>query len=168
MTLKIFQSLEFLNNRLSNIERNISRLEEKLDFSLAIQRNHLIRIKNGPDLTDEAILFSRPYNDISPQQAYDIFQDANQDFIILDVSEKNFKAKSIIIGAVAIPLEVLASEYTEITSKTTPILIISENGLRSILACELLIKKGFFNLNNISGGHEFWPGHKKSLIKEVA
>jgi rhodanese-related sulfurtransferase len=168
MTLKIFQSLEFLNNRLSNIERNIARLEEKLDFSLAIQRNHLIRIKNGPSINDEAILFSRPYNDITPQQAYDIFQDANQDFIILDVSEKNFKPKTVVTGSVHIPLENLATQYAEITSKTTPILVISENGLRSILACEMLIKKGFFNLNNISGGHEFWPGHKKSLLKEAA
>jgi rhodanese-related sulfurtransferase len=42
-------------------------------------------------------------------------------------------------------------------------MIISENGLRSIQACELLIKKGFFNINNISGGHEFWPGHTKEI-----
>jgi len=168
MTLKIFQSLEFLNNRLLNIERNIARLEEKLDFSLAIQRNHLIRIKNGPSLTDDAILFSRPYNDLSPQEAFNIYQDSNQDFIILDVSEKNYKAATQIDASLRITLEDLAQGYAEISSKTTPILVISENGLRSILACEMLIKKGFYNLNNISGGHEYWPGHKKTVLKEAA
>ena len=41
-------------------------------------------------------------------------------------------------------------------------MIISENGLRSIQACEMLVKKGFFNINNISGGYEFWPGNEKN------
>jgi len=32
MELKIFQMLEFINNRLANIEKNIMQLDEKLDF----------------------------------------------------------------------------------------------------------------------------------------
>ena len=50
MSLNILQTLEFINNRLSNIENNISRMEDKLDFSIQLQRNHLIRIKNGEDI----------------------------------------------------------------------------------------------------------------------
>lgn len=157
MDLKMFQMLEFMNNRLSNIEKNISRIDEKLEFSLSLQRNHLIRIKNGEFIDDANILMGKPYNDLSPQRAYEIFQNPNLDFLILDVSRADYTAKTKLDASVKIPLEELSTRYAEISSKTTPILIFSEQGLRSIQACELLIKKGFFNLNNVSGGHRFWP-----------
>lgn len=157
MDLKMFQMLEFMNNRLSNIEKNISRIDEKLEFSLSLQRNHLIRIKNGEYIDDSNILMGKPYNDLSPQRAFEIFQNPNLDFLILDVSKADYKPMKKLEGSVKIPLEELATRYPEISSKTTPILVFSEQGLRSIQACELLIKKGFFNLNNVSGGHRFWP-----------
>ena len=165
MDLKIFQMLEFMNSRLGNIEKNIMRMDEKLDFSITLQRNHLVRIKNGEDIDDSMILMGRPYNDLSPQKAWSIYNNANIDFFVLDVSHKsgtNLKDKKI-EEAIMIPLEELHARYLELPSKTTPIMIISENGLRSIQACELLVKKGYFNVNNISGGHEFWPGHHKEL-----
>ncbi|PIK13836.1 rhodanese-like domain-containing protein [Halobacteriovorax sp. JY17] len=157
MDLKMFQMLEFMNNRLSNIEKNISRIDEKLEFSLSLQRNHLIRIKNGEFIDDSNILMGKPYNDLSPQRAFEIYQNQNLDFLVLDVSKPDFKSRKNLEGSVRIPLEELQTRYAEINSKTTPILVFSEQGLRSIQACELLIKKGFFNLNNVSGGHRFWP-----------
>lgn len=157
MDLRIFQMLEFMNTRLSNIEKNISRIDEKLEFSIALQRNHLIRVKNGENIDDNMILMGRPYNDLSPSDAFDIFNNVNMDFLVLDVSEAEYIGKAI-DGAIKIPLEELDRRYAEIQNKTTPIMIISEKGLRSIKACEMLVKKGFFNVNNISGGHEFWPG----------
>ncbi|ATH08963.1 hypothetical protein BIY24_13700 [Halobacteriovorax marinus] len=163
MDLKMFQMLEFMNNRLSNIEKNISRIDEKLEFSLSLQRNHLIRIKNGEFIDDANILMGKPYNDLSPQRAFEIFQNPNLDFLILDVSHENFKGRKKLEGSVKIPLEELPRRYAEISSKTTPILVFSEQGLRSIQACELLIKKGFFNLNNVSGGHRFWPSLDENL-----
>jgi rhodanese-related sulfurtransferase len=160
MDIKAFQMLEFINTRLSNIENNINRIDEKLDYSIALQRNHLIRIKNGEEVDDNMILMGRPYNDLDPQQAYDIFENPDMDFLVLDVTNKDFNNSEKLQGAVHIPLEELNLRYAEIQNKTTPILIISEKGLRSIQACEMLIKKGFFNLNNVSGGYLLWPGFK--------
>lgn len=160
MDLKFFQMLELINNRLTNIEKNISRLDEKMDYSITLQRNHLIRIKNGQDIDDSMILMGRPYNDLPPQRAFQIYNDNDMDFLLLDVSRSEFPQDERLPGSIQIPLEELDSRYSEIISKTTPVLIISEQGLRSIQACELLVKKGFFNLNNISGGHEFWPGKR--------
>jgi len=162
MDIKIFQMLEFMNSRLSNIEKNIARMEEKLDFSIMIQRNHLIRIKNGEEIDDQMIIMGRPYNDLSPHRAFQIYNNPNLDFILLDVSHRTYSAPVQINGVVKIPLEELNMRFVEIQSKTLPILIMSENGLRSIQAAELLIKKGFFNINNISGGYEYWPGKMAS------
>lgn len=169
MDLRIFQMLEFINTRLTNIEKNISRIDEKLDFSIALQRNHLIRVKNGDPIDDNMILMGRPYNDLTPQDAFNIFSNPDMDFLILDVSAADYKTENDLPGAVRIPLEQLDYRYAEIQNKTTPIMVISERGLRSIKACELLIKRGYFNVNNISGGHEYWPGKKEELplIKEA-
>ena len=164
MDLKSYQLLEFINSRLSNIEKNISRIDEKLDFSITLQRNHLVRVKNGEELDDSMILMGRPYNDISPQRAWSIYNNPNLDFFVLDVTSKTFKGKRL-EEALHIPLEELNVRFSEIPSKTVPLLIISENGLRSIQACEQLVKKGFFNINNISGGYDFWPG-KEAASKE--
>ncbi|WP_127716614.1 rhodanese-like domain-containing protein [Halobacteriovorax sp. HLS] len=157
MDLKLFQMLEFMNNRLSNIEKNISRIDEKLEFSLSLQRNHLIRVKNGEYIDDSNILMGRPYNDLSPQKALEIYNNPDLDYIILDVSNESYQAPIKLDGCIKISLEDLNTRYAELQSKTTPILIFSEQGLRSIQACEMLIKKGFFNLNNVSGGYRFWP-----------
>ena len=162
MDLKVFQMLEYINNRLANIEKNISRIDEKLDFSIQLQRNHLIRVKNGEDIDDSLILMGRPYNDMTPQQAFSIYSNPDIDYIILDVSAKNFMPPGEIQGAIRIPFEELDRRYAEVQSRTIPILILSENGLTSIRAAELLVKKGFFNINNVSGGHQFWPGHKSN------
>jgi rhodanese-related sulfurtransferase len=169
MDLKIFQMLEFMNSRLSNIEKNISRMDEKLDFSIMLQRNHLVRVKNGEDIDDNMILLGHPYNDLSPQRAWSIYNNNNLDFILLDVSHKSNQPQiKRIEESLIIPLEELNVRFVEIPSKTIPIMIISENGLRSIQACELLVKKGFFNINNISGGHQFWPGHSKETTRPDA
>jgi rhodanese-related sulfurtransferase len=158
MDLKIFQMLEFINSRLNSIEKNITRMDEKLDFSITLQRNHLVRIKNGEEIDDNMILMGRPYNDLGPQKAWGIYKNPDIDFIILDVTQKTFQGTRL-KDAIHIPLEELHIRFVEIPSKTIPVMVISEHGLRSITACEVLVKKGFFNINNISGGYEFWPGN---------
>jgi rhodanese-related sulfurtransferase len=162
MDLKVFQMLEFINSRLSSIEKNISKLDEKLDFSIMLQRNHLVRIKNGEDMDDNMILLGRPYNDLTPKRAFQIFNNPDIDYYLLDVSAKNYTGRRI-DEALRIPLEELNIRFAEIPSKSIPILCISENGLKSIQAAELLVKKGFFNINNISGGYQCWPGFESNM-----
>ena len=83
MDLKIFQMLEFINSRLTNIEKNINKLDEKMDFSIMLQRNHLVRVKNGEEIDDSMILLGRPYNDLSPKRAFQIYNNPNIDYFIL-------------------------------------------------------------------------------------
>tara|TARA_R110002049_G_scaffold187704_3_gene355975 strand:+ start:46 stop:558 length:513 start_codon:yes stop_codon:yes gene_type:complete len=156
MELKFFQLLEMINSRLTNIEKNIARIDEKLDFSIQLQRNHLIRVKNGSMIDDNMILMGAPYNDLSPQQSLSVINNPDMDYTILDISAKNFKpVGGHLEGAIRIPFEDLDHRWAEIQSRTTPILVICEDGLKSIRACELLVKKGYLNLNNISGGYRF-------------
>lgn len=161
MKLKNLQLMEFTNTRLSNLEKNFSTLEDKIDLVLSLQKNQFIKEKNS-----NTTLMSSPYNDLSPNDAWSFHQDDLQRLIILDVSSKESSMKKI-DGAINIPLESLSHYYVEIKSRTTPIMVISEKGLRSIQACEFLIKRGFHNVNNISGGHEYWPGNKREDQSQI-
>lgn len=161
MSLQIFKMLDLINSRLGNIENNISRIDEKIDYSIQLQRNHLVRVKNGQDIDDSMILMGRPYNDLPPKRSFEIYSNPDIDFMILDVSRATSKVNRL-TGAIHIPLEELDKNASKVQSRTTPILVISEQGLRSIQACELLIRKGYFNVNNVSGGYKFWMGNKAS------
>ncbi len=154
--LRIFQKLEAIESRLINMESNIARLDEKMDFSIALLRNQLIKIKNNEEISDNNILYGAPYNELTPQQALKIYNNINASYMILDVSRNEYNPALKLNGLIRIPLEQLKSRYSEISSKTIPILVISEKGVRSISACELLVKKGYFNVNNIAGGYQFW------------
>ena len=160
MDLAIFRKLDEIFHKLTSIEKRMTRLEDKVDESLLITRNHLVRIKNKQELSDSSVLLGSPYNDLSPQQSWSIFNNQEIDFIIIDVSDLNYPNR--IEGAKRIPLEELSSRLSELPAGSFPVLVISERGIRSIKACELLVKKGYFNTNNISGGHECWPGHPQN------
>lgn len=154
--LKIFQKLETMESKLENIENNITRLDEKMDHAIALLRNQLIKVKNNEELSDNNILYGRPYNELTPQQASKLYNNIDASFIILDVSESTYTPPKKLNGLIRIPLESLRERYSELQSKTIPILVISERGVRSISACEYLIKKGYFNVNNVAGGYQFW------------
>jgi rhodanese-related sulfurtransferase len=80
---------------------------------------------------------------------------------MVDVSSKEFKPDQQIPEIIHIPWEEFSDRFIEISSRTTPILIISEDGTNSILACEFLVKLGYYNCNNISGGYKHWRGFQK-------
>jgi rhodanese-related sulfurtransferase len=160
----IFHKLNKVMDRLDSIEKRIDELEDKLDTSLAVQRCHIMRIKNGEELADEYVLNGHGYNDVDPEMAWKIYQQKDYDYILLDVSAKDYTPERELPEATKIPLEELNIRYREIVNKATTVLVISEDGTRSIAACEILNDKGYYNVNNVSGGYKFWPGFR---LKEV-
>lgn len=167
MEVRIFEMLGLMSSRLEAMAEAMTRLEDKLELTIALNRNHLIRVKNNEKISDDMILMGRPYNDFAPEEAYKIYLQKDLDFIFLDVSESAYDAPAM-EGTVKIPLKELEARKAELYSKTTPILVISENGVASIMACELLVKMGYYNVNNVSGGHKFWPGHSIAVVKNIA
>jgi rhodanese-related sulfurtransferase len=155
MELNIFRLAEMIDKRLGRLEKKIEEIDEKIEFSNAVLRNHLIRIKNNEDISDEMVLKGSPYNDLSPQKAMEILANNQIDYIVLDVSSKDSQETKRPKGSIHIPIEELKERYSELSSRTVPLLILSETGVNSIKACEFLINKGYFNLNNISGGYQF-------------
>jgi rhodanese-related sulfurtransferase len=157
----IFFKLNEVMDRLDELERRMNRLEKESSDEFEIQKCQIMRLKNGDFVSDDYILNGRSYNDLSPEMAWDLYNERDLDFILLDVSQKSFHPLEELPEAINIPLEELNLRVRELVNKATRIFVISENGTRSILACEMLNKHGYFNVNNISGGYKFWPGFKE-------
>jgi rhodanese-related sulfurtransferase len=163
----IFAQLQSFEKEIEFLNARLLELEQKTEQMIQVERNHLIRIKNHEEVSDDFIQHGRRYQDLSPEKAWKLYCDKNYDFILVDVSEKNFSPPRKISEAIHIPWEEFPDRFMEISSKTTPIMIISEDGTKSVLACEYLVRRGFFNCNNISGGYRFWKGFQLSDIKSA-
>lgn len=158
----IFAQLRSFENHILQLEERCLQLEQKMSEMLQIERNHLIRIKNKEELSDDFLYNGRKYQDLSPEKAWKLYNDKDFDYILIDVSAKDYKPVSSIPEALHIPWEEFPERFIEITSATIPILVISEDGTNSILACEFLARRGYYNCNNISGGYKFWKGSRLS------
>lgn len=152
----LFEQLNIFERHIENLEHRLFKLESKLDQSIQEQRHLLLRVKNHQDLPDDFILSGKKYLDLSPQKALELYHDKEFNFILVDVSENDFQPPVHLPEAIKMPWSEFQYRSLEIQSKTTPILIISEDGTNSILACHFLIQRGFYNTNNISGGYRYW------------
>ena len=163
----VFYTFNKLQDQVKDLQKELHELKEDYDKSMAINRCHMMRIKNGERLADEYILNGKLYNDFSPEQAFDYYNQKDANYILLDVSQKGYQPPEELPEATKIPLEELAVRFKEIVNKAVPILIISEDGVKSILACELLNQLGYYNVNNISGGYKFWPAFRQKQIPQA-
>lgn len=154
----IFSQLQAYETQIEKLEERILELEQKLERMIMIERNHLIRVKNKEEITDDFIFQGKRYQDLTPEKAWKLYNNKDFDFILIDVTAADYKPVRRIPEALHIPWENFRDRFFEIQAKTTPILIISEDGTNSILACEFLVKRGYFNCNNISGGYKHWKG----------
>jgi rhodanese-related sulfurtransferase len=161
----VFSQLQTFEKEIARLEGRILGLETSINKLIEIERNHLIRIKNGEQLSDDFVQNGRAYLDLSPDKAFKMYRNPNFDFILIDVTSIDFEDTSRLPEAIHIPWEDFSDRFIEIQTKTTPLFIISEDGTTSVLACEFLVKHGYFNCNNISGGYKFWKGNRLEEVK---
>ncbi len=156
----VFAQLQAFEDEIGRLEGKILALEQKMEQLVHRERNHLIRVKNREEITDDFIQQGRSYQDLSPEKAWKLYRQDDFDFILIDVSARDYKPFKRPPEALHMPWDEFSEKSLDIQSRTTPIFIISEDGTNSVLACEFLVKRGFYNCNNISGGYKFWKGFR--------
>lgn len=161
----VFSQLDFFEKEVSRLEGRIFELENRMHKMLEIERNHLIRVKNGEEVPDEFVQNGRAYLDLSPDKAWRLYKNPDFDFILIDVTPSDYTGHKRLPEALHIPWEDFQDRFMEIHSRTTPLMIISEDGATSVLACEFLVKRGYYNCNNVSGGYKFWKGFRLEEAK---
>ena len=156
-----------LQDEITRLEVKLLELEQKMEHLIQVERNHLIRVKNKENLPDDFLNQGKTYLDLTPEKACKLYNDKDYDFILIDVSAQDYRPMTHFPEALQIPWEEFSERFHEIQSKTIPLLIISEDGTNSVLACQFLAKRGYFNCNNISGGYKFWKGLKLEETKSA-
>lgn len=159
-------AMEPMNNHKRKLEDKIASLEDLvLTLTNRVQQlehnaaSWAIRLNQNEKLSNDFILKSHRYQDLSPEQAFDFYIDKNKNFVVVDVSKEGFKPVADLPEAMKFDLNQLEMILSSVPNKATGILVICENGVNSILACEKLSKLGYLNLNNVSGGYKYWIGH---------
>ena len=163
----IFSQFQEFERSISQLEEKVLKLEEKINQLIQVERNHLIRIKNHEEVSDDFVYYGRNYNDLTPEKAWKLYSNQDYSFILIDVSDKDFRPLQNIPEAIHVPWNDFPEKFFDFVTKSIPILIISEDGTNSILACEFLVSRGYYNCNNISGGHKHWKGIKLTNVRSA-
>lgn len=163
----IFQQLQVFEAEINRLENRVMDLETKILEMIKLDRTHLIRVKNKEEISDDFIISGKTYQDLSPDKAWKLYQNMDFSFMLIDVSAFDFEPPHRLAEAIKMPWEDFSMRSLEIQSRSMPIFVISEDGVKSILACEFLVKRGFYNCSNLSGGYAYWKGFKL-LKKETA
>lgn len=147
-----------MNQRIEELENKVYELEKSIESDKRTMFSKLLRIKNGDQLPNSFIISQMGYQDLSPTKAFKLYNQHDKNFVVLDVSAKGFNTDHQLHEAIKIQVEDLEYQIQfEVPSQTTPIFVISEDGVQSVLACQILFEMGYLNINNISGGYKFWP-----------
>mgnify|MGYP000238100884 CR=1 FL=1 len=99
-------------------------------------------------------------------QANDAVRLMNDGAFVLDVRSIDEFRSGHLSGAKNIPVSDIALKMESIlTHKTEPTLVYCESGMRSSRACGQLLKAGFTNIHNLSGGVNAWRAANLPLAK---
>jgi len=124
-------------------------------FVIGVIQIGIFRAKAGEDNLKQA---GQKYENITPQQVKQKI-DVHEDVLLLDVRTKlEFRgALGHLPGAVVIPHTKLSRASLDVFGgKDRQIIVYCKNGNRSKVGSEILIKKRFKNVKNMTGGMIEW------------
>ena len=82
---------------------------------------------------------------------------SGEDFLLIDVRERDEQARGMIPGAVALPRGILEVNIDQVTrDKDRKLVLYCGGGSRSALAALNLKKMGFRNVASLAGGYGRW------------
>ncbi|KAF3977369.1 MAG: MBL fold metallo-hydrolase [Methylococcales symbiont of Iophon sp. n. MRB-2018] len=123
--------------------------EQRIDGSDPKRQNSSVQ-----DLVNDA---KQKITEIDVQKAKEILH--NSSVFLLDVREENEFETGHIENAVLIPrgqLEIKIAEQTELTDKSSAIIVYCGSGMRAALSANTLLNMGYTNVLSIAGGYQAW------------
>jgi rhodanese-related sulfurtransferase len=107
---------------------------------------------------------TRKFKMVNTNEAVKIMN--NDDTIIVDVREDKEIKAGIIQGAQHITLGQLNDRIGYLgTNKEVPVLVYCRTGTRSSSACNTIVKAGFENVSNLTGGMVAWEAANLPTVK---
>ena len=129
---------------------------ERLEF--LFMENALMPMPEFKQLVDEV---KKEIHEIS-QDKLKQMQHSGEDFVLIDVREKEDSSQGMIPGAVPVPRGVLELNIDQVTTdKDRKIVCYCGGGSRSALAAYMLQRMGFKNVMSLMGGYRGWKDSGK-------
>jgi sulfur-carrier protein adenylyltransferase/sulfurtransferase len=92
---------------------------------------------------------------VTPISAERLYQNKDQ-FVIVDVRETHEREESSIAGSLHVPLAKILARETHGIPKDKQVVVHCEMGGRSLKAAEHLVKEGYTQILNLTGGIKAW------------
>ena len=109
------------------------------------------------------------HNDIiqvDGEELTELLQFRKEDYIIIDVREREEYAEAHIPGVPLIPMNTIPTLIEQLDKKST-YLFICQGGGRSQAVCEFMKENGFPHVRNYAGGMMTWTGETKEGLEWV-
>ncbi|MDA0373552.1 MAG: rhodanese-like domain-containing protein [Planctomycetota bacterium] len=103
------------------------------------------------------------YADLSPAEAKQAIVD-DPEMIVLDVRTEPEHRMHRIDGAILVPVQELPQRIGELDPARRYV-VTCEHGVRSRMACSLLVQSGFRDLRNVVGGMARWVGEGLPIVR---
>ena len=103
------------------------------------------------------------YADLSPAEAKQAIVD-DPEMIVLDVRTEPEHRMHRIDGAILVPVQELPQRIGGLDPARRYV-VTCEHGVRSRMACSLLVQSGFRDLRNVVGGMARWVGEGLPIVR---
>ncbi len=177
-----FWQLMILTKRVNQLKRDhyytdsrVKRVPEEIRDAVQPLRVHLARVASGARVPAEIILQGRLYQEVSPEEARQVFEQRSganaKEILFVDVRTPKEYAARRVPGAKLVPFEELEARYkAEVPETADKIFVYCLSGERSRFACDFLGQRGYTNLYHVRDGLRGWQGPTEgegelSLIK---
>ena len=104
-------------------------------------------------------MLSSNFGKLSPVELKEQYVDANVEHTLVDVRSPSEYRSGHVPHAVSIPLNELGNRISEIPTDK-PVMLICASGNRSRSAANMLVKAGYDDVYNITGGTSMWMMHQ--------
>ncbi|MDB5037728.1 MAG: phage shock protein [Bacteriovoracaceae bacterium] len=159
---EIIESVRQLELQVNDLKKNDLELKAQNVRLLQIIKNIGRKLVSRLPISLESLDKGLNYDLIFPEEV-ETWRVSVEGGVLLDTRASHEFTKASIPGAYNIPFDQLAAR-SESLLKDRPILLVCENGIKSVAACELLSGKGYFFLYVLKGGMSLYRGQ---IVREA-
>ncbi len=153
---QVLISIKQLELQISDLKKSESELRSQNSRLFQIMKNMGRKLALRLPVSLESLEKGLLYDLIFPDEL-DVWKKAAPHGAIVDLRSMHDFQKSSIPGSINIPFDQIAHRMDTL-SKDSPILIVCENGIKSVTCSELLASKGFAYLYVLKGGIALYRG----------
>lgn len=105
--------------------------------------------------------------EMSPQEVHDLLKGNGQEYVLLDVREKEEYREGHLEDAVSVPRGFLEMKLdTEVPDKSKPVIAYCAGGVRSLLAGKVMKEMGYSDVVSMSGGYTAWKNEGYPFVQD--